>query len=173
MTDGPVTDDLYQRNGRALCSSLATLGALVALIGFSLPWVISPVYPELFSFSLLERLLGLKPRGAGVSPEWFFVSLLLVILATLFSHSIARALLRRRLFTPATALLLTCAVIGVVGLLDFTWFNPAAPLFTAPYAPRTPGIGQAVSAIGVCLVILGNSLDLVAWRRQSAAPKSP
>ena len=142
----------------ALYASVCLIGACLTLVGFCLPWVISPVYPELFSFSLLDRLLNIRPRGATIGLETLVIAALFAIGLAALWYSLAWLLRRRRMTSTRAIIMLMGVALCLVIVLDFTWFNPAAPLFTFPSTPRTPGAGQAVSAAGSSMFLLSVAL---------------
>ena len=138
-------------------TSYMLFGAGLMLAGFCLPWAISPLYPDIFSFSLLDLLRGAKPRASGASSPttWTFVAILFVLMIALLLLTLTQ-LLRPAptVFRVGTIAILLISVV-LLGILDLEWLNPNAALITPPYDALSAGMGQIVSGVGAVLVFLG------------------
>jgi hypothetical protein len=133
------------------------IGAGLMLAGFCLPWANSPLYPDIFSFSLLDLLLGAKPRASGAdSPiTWIFVVILFLLVIALLLLTLTQILRPApTVFRVGTIAILLISIV-LLCILDLEWLNPNAALITPPYDALTAGIGQMVSGVGVVLIFLG------------------
>ncbi|HEU5343854.1 MAG TPA: hypothetical protein VFU60_05890 [Ktedonobacterales bacterium] len=143
---------------RARASILYTLlGSGLMFAGFCLPWANSPLYPDIFSFRLLDLLLGAKPRASGAdSPiTWAFVAILFLLMIALLLLTLTQVLRPApTVFRVGTMAILLLSIV-LLGMLDLEWLNPNAALITPPYDALTAGIGQVVSGVGAVLIFLG------------------
>ena len=114
-------------------------GAGLMLAGFCLPWANSPLYPDIFSFSLLDLLLGAKPRASGASSPttWTFVVMLFVLMTALLLLTLTQVLRPApTVFRVGTIAILLISIV-LLGILDLEWLNPNAALITPPYDHMT------------------------------------